>query len=353
MKMKTKLTLILLLAALLVLPFGAVHAQTKDDESIFLFGQNYTLREGETLNGSIAVFGGNVQIEKDAEVNGSIAVFGGNVNIADGVSVDGSVAAFGSNMSISGIINGDIVIVGGNVLLTEASTVDGDIATFGGQVTQEPGAEVTGEITNNTPPEIGSPETPETTDMPNVPVLPEVKVSFNPFLDVLSAVGWAVLIAIVGMLLSLFLQPQLDRTASAITRQPVIAGAYGVLIFLALPVGLIIMIVTLILIPVAAIAAIMVPLAWLFGVIAMGQEVGERFAKAINQVWTPILATGFGTFLLVLVTRLLNTIPCVGWLLSTIVALVGIGAVAMTWFGTRNPPGYITPVIADEVPPAS
>jgi hypothetical protein len=155
------------------------------------------------------------------------------------------------------------------------------------------------------------------------------------------------------MLLSLFLQPQLDRTANTITRQPFVAGGYGLLVFVALPVALIIMIVTIILIPVAAIAVMLVPLAWLFGVIALGQEVGERFTKAINQVWAPVLSTGFGTFLLMLVLGFMEIIPCVGWLPSALVTLVSVGAAVMTWFGTRNPPGFIPAPTVDEVPSGS
>ena len=44
---------------------------------------------------------------------------------------------------------------------------------------------------------------------------------------------------------------------------------------------------------------ILVVFAWFFGVVALGQEVGERFTKAIDQDWSPVLTIGFGTFLLV------------------------------------------------------
>jgi len=96
------------------------------------------------------------------------------------------------------------------------------------------------------------------------------------------------------------------------------------------------MAITILLIPVALIVAFLVPLAWLFGMVALGQEVGERFTKAINQTWAPVLATGFGTFLLVLLTGLISLVPCFGWLAAGLVNLVALGGVAMTWFGTRS-----------------
>ncbi len=345
---KSTLTRILLLLALLIIPTASIHAQTPNNEDVVLFGQNYTLEEGETLNGSIAVFGGNIEIQKDAEVNGSIVIFGGNITFAEETTINGDVAVFGGNVTVTGEVNGDIVLFGGQALLESESKVR-NIATFGGQVTQQEGATVTGEITNNAPPEIDNPTEP---NVPN-PDVPNVDVSINPFWNVMSKLGRAVLIAVIGMLLSLFLQPQLDRTANTITRQPFVAGGYGLLVFVALPVALIIMIVTIILIPVAAIAVLLVPLAWLFGVIALGQEVGERFTKAINQVWAPVLSTGFGTFLLMLVLGFMEIIPCVGWLPSALVTLVSVGAAVMTWFGTRNPPGFIPAPTVDEVPSGS
>jgi hypothetical protein len=156
------------------------------------------------------------------------------------------------------------------------------------------------------------------------------------------------------MLLTLFLQPQLERVADTITRQPVMAGGFGLLTLVVAPLALVIMIVTILLIPVALIAAMLIPLAWLFGIIALGQEVGDRFTKAINQTWAPVISTGFGTFLLLLVGGFVGLIPCIGWLIQLLIGLVAVGAAAMTWFGTRNAPGALTPPQTPvEVIPAS
>ncbi|MBK6791492.1 MAG: polymer-forming cytoskeletal protein [Anaerolineales bacterium] len=352
----TTLMRILLLLALLIVPTASAHAQTPNNDDVVLFGQNYTLSEGETLNGSLAVFGGNIEIQKDAEVNGSIALFGGNLSIEEGTAINGDIAVFGGNLTITGEVNGDIVIFGGQALLESTALIDGDIATFGGQVNQAPDAKVTGEITNNTPPNIDTPEVPDAPGAPtppDAPAAPNINVDINPFWNIFGKLSRAVVIAVVAMLLALFLQPQLDRTANAIVRQPFIAGSYGLLIFIALPVALLIMIVTLILIPVAAIVALLVPLAWLFGIIALGQEVGERFAKAINRVWAPVISTGFGTFLLMLVIGFMELVPCVGWIPSAVVGLISVGAAVMTLFGTRNPPGILPGVEAEQIPPAA
>jgi hypothetical protein len=124
----------------------------------------------------------------------------------------------------------------------------------------------------------------------------------------------------------------------------VIAGSFGLLTGVLAPFLLVILAVTLILIPVAVLAAAVLALAWLFGLIAIGTEVGERFTRAINQTWAPPLTAGMGTFLMMLVVGGIGMIPCIGWLATTLVAMLGIGGVVLTMFGTQNYPRVAAPV---------
>ena len=355
--MKTKLTTFLLLLALLFMPTSRVYAQSPTSNDVFLVGQDYTLESDKTLDGSIAVIGGNVDIEKDAIVNGDTVLVGGNLSI-DG-KVNGEVVIVGGNLTITSKINGSIVVVGGQVELTKTAVVTGDITTMGGQVKQDPGAEIGGDIVNNAPP-INIPDVPKVPNVPGVPNVPNtpstptVDVNLNPFWEVAGVLGRALVVAAIGMLLTLFLQPQLERVSDAITQQTLMAGSFGMLTAIIAPLALVIMIVTILLIPVALIAILIFPLAWLFGMVAIGQEVGERFTKAINQIWAPVLTTGLGTFLFMLVVGFVGLIPCFGWLLSFLISLVAIGGVVMTMFGSRSAPGRMTaPPQIVEVPPAA
>jgi len=334
--MKTKLKTIFILLVLLLVPTSNAYAQSPGGD-VIRFGENYTLKSGETLNGSLVVIGGNAEIEKDASVAKDVILIGGNLKV-DG-DTSGAVVIIGGNVTISGTISKDVVVVGGQLLLTKTAVVKGDVATMGGQVTKEPGAEVVGNMVNNAPP-IAIPNIP---NAPNVPNSPNVNINFNPFWEITVVVGRALAVAAVAMLLTLFMQPQLERVADAIAHQPVMAGGFGLLTLVLTPLVLVIMVITIILIPVAIIVVFVIPLAWLFGIIALGQEVGERFTTAINQTWAPVLATGFGTFLLLLVGGLVGLIPCVGWLIPFLIGLIAIGGVVLTWFGTRPVPGNTTP----------
>jgi hypothetical protein len=168
----------------------------------------------------------------------------------------------------------------------------------------------------------------------------------------LQVVASALGIGLLAMLGSLFLQPQIERVSQAIVKQPVIAGSFGLLTVVLAPFALAILALTIILIPVVILAAAGLAIAWLFGVIAIGYEVGERFTKAINQTWAVPLVAGFGTLLLMLVIGGIGMVPCVGWLAPFLVALLGIGGVVLTVFGTRSYP-LVAPTPAppsDEAP---
>jgi hypothetical protein len=108
---------------------------------------------------------------------------------------------------------------------------------------------------------------------------------------------------------------------------------------------LVILAITIILIPVVVLAAAALALAWLFGMIAIGTEVGERFTRAINQTWAPPLTAGLGTFLMMLVVGGIGMIPCVGWLATSLVALLGVGGVVLTLFGTQPYPRVVAPIV--------
>lgn len=342
MKLMYKFLILCALLALFLVPTGAVHAQGPNPDSggRVIFGSNFTLKSGETFNGDLVVFGGNVIVEENADLNGNLVVFGGTAK---------------SN----GQVKGDVVIIGGQVSLDAKAHVTGDVVTVGGQLQQAEGATIDGNIVNNIQPNIQIPDgkIPPSDVQPNVPT-PSVNFNFDPFWSATGVLIRAVAVALLAMLVVMFLQPQLNRVGQAITDQPLMSGGIGLLTVLVAPIALVILTITIILIPVAFVGILLLVFAWLFGIIALGQEVGERFTRSINQTWAPVLTTGFGTFLLMLVGGAIGEIPCVGWLAPVALGLLGIGAVAVTWFGSRAAPLAIKvvsvpPTDVGPIPPAS
>jgi hypothetical protein len=139
----------------------------------------------------------------------------------------------------------------------------------------------------------------------------------------------------------------------AIVGQPFIAGTLGLLTVILTPLALLLLIVTILLIPVALVAVIALVLAAVFGWIALGLEIGQRFTAAIKQQWHPSLAGGLGTFVLALIANSLGSIPivnCIGWLVPFMVTLLAIGGVIMTRFGARPAESPVAAIASN--PPA-
>jgi len=328
---------LLVLLFLLLAPAVPVYAQDGGPGKI-IFGDNFTLASDDKLAGDLVVFGGNVTIEKDADLNGSLVVFGGTV-LSDGN------------------VNGDVVVFGGQINLDDNAVVTGNVVTIGGQLDKAESAVIKGEVVKNVSPQI---------QIPNGSIPPKVNINFNPFWTAAGVFTRALIIAGVAMLVVVFLKPQMDYVSQAIVSQPVMSGGVGLLAVLGGPISIavvaLIMIVTLILIPVAALViflgVLILALAWLFGMIALGNEIGERFTHSINQTWAPVFTAGFGTFLLMLVGGAIGQIPCLGWLFTFLIGLVGIGAAVLTRFGTRPVQSvavtvYTPPSNPDQAPPAS
>lgn len=318
----------LTLITLLFIAASPVYAQGPNpgNGGRVIFGDNFTLEKGDTFDGDLVVFGGNVVIEEDASLNGNLVVIGGTIK---------------SN----GETKGDVVVVGGQVNLEGSALVTGDVVTIGGQLSRAETAKIEGEVVNNVAPNITFPagRIPPTAPVPTVPEVPspDIHINYNPFGEIASIVFWAVIVSAFSMLLTLFWQPQLERTGKAIVSQPLMTGAIGLLS------SFVAVILFLTIIP-----PILMAFAWLFGVVAIGSEVGERFTKAINQTWSPVFTIGFGTFLLMLVGGAISLVPCLGWLALILLGMVAVGGAVVTWFGLRLPQVPAMTVYTPPTPPS-
>jgi cytoskeletal protein CcmA (bactofilin family) len=337
MKIKFRTMTFLLLLALLLVPTSSVYAQGPGPgNGRVIFGTNITIESGEPFEGDLVLFGGNVTVEADAELNGDLVVIGGNI-VSDG------------------LLDGDVVVVGGQIKLEAAAVVSGDVVLVGGQIQRAEGAVIEGDLINNVAPQIDIPNgkvppvVPGVPDVPDVPVVPSVpnvvNVEFNPFFEFGRVFSTSLLMAILGMLAVLFFQERLDKVSHAVITQPLMVGGIGLLSVI---VGVALF---LTVIPVVALV-----FAWLFGIIAIGQEVGERLAKALRQNWAMVVSTGLGTFLLMFVVGSIQAVGdfawivgCFTWVIPVVIGLLAIGSVVVTRFGAQ---AVQSPAMSVYSPPA-
>jgi hypothetical protein len=323
MKKNIRIAALVLMTCLIFMPWQAAAAKGNSFDGQVIFGQAFTLKQGETLNGDLLIFGGSATLEEGATVNGDVVLFGGS-------------------LTENGEVIGDVAVTGGSVFVGAAAHIHGNLSAIGATLDRVGGAQIDGKIYNTATSWIengvngSNPVAPVT---PTAPIIPNVHVNINPFLSILNAFGQALGMAILAMLVMLFLAPHAYRVAHAVIVQPLTAGGLGLLTVIAAPITLVLMAITLILIPVVPVVVVALFVAGVFGWIAIGYEIGQRMVAAIHQDWHPAFSAGLGVFILTIVARALTGIPvlnCIGWLLPFLLILAGLGAVIMTRFGTQT-----------------
>lgn len=277
-----------------------------------VFGNDFTLRRGERLESDLVVFGGSVTLEPDSRVRGDVAAFGGMVRV-------------------DGRVDGDIVALGGDVLLGEGAIVSGNVTTSG-NVETAPGAIVRGKTLTGVSRRF------------SLPIFRPLERhsllrnywSWNSDLgswysSTLRTLFDIVVTVALGVLVVLLIPRPTRRVSDAIEGYPLQSIGFGLLTGLAAVLVLPILIITCIGIPVALLLGLALAVAVFFGWVAAGLILGERLLGAFRAEHQPVVAVAVGLALL----GLLETAPCLGFLVSLLAGAWGLGAVVLTVFGSK------------------
>ncbi len=315
--------------------------QSPQSDKVVL-GGSYVLEQGQSLDGNLFVLGGVAQLKSDSAVKGDVLILGGTL-IAQGE------------------ISGDISVLGGLVTVESGAHIKGEVNLLSATLQQEEGSLIDGktnEITSETWPSIiperlhvpgwqGAPSVIIPGEAPTGAYPAPARTGWDLLWLVIQSLAWAAL----AVLITLF-GPKIVSTASdTAVEKPFISLGVGCLTVFVGTAVLLLLVITICGIPISLIGGFLLLLAWGFGVISIGAETGIRFARLFKADWALPVSAGVGTFLLTLVSNSVELlIPCLGWLLPAGVGLVGLGAAALTRFGTRPYPAasdLYTPVHID------
>ena len=316
MKKLLLVTVLALFAFIVPLAFAGPAYASDCNNAQSVFGDSYTLGEGETLNSNLVVFGGNVAIEEGATVNCSVVVLGGNVEIA-------------------GAVDEDVTVIGG------------ELSAVGGSISRDEGAEVKGGETQGFNWEGSRP-------FRFLPIpFRFVDPVFYVVQAALNVVFSAIAMGLLALLVVLFWPDQTARVSAAVTTAPVASGGLGLLTLIAVPVLIVVTAITICLSPFSAVGALVFAAAILFGWMALGMLVGARLTAALNlRNLSPAVSAGIGTLLFTLAANVIGwVVPCVGWVVPVMLAAIGLGAVALTRFGTRPYLSGLPPQPTQPTPP--
>jgi hypothetical protein len=326
--MKTKLFSSILLAVFVlgVFPIAALAAPP----GAVVIGNSYTLESGQTLNDDLFILGGNVDLKVGSTVNGNVVVLGGSAEAA-------------------GTINGNVTVLGGTINLASTLILNGDLTTAGTGVTRQPGAQIKGQINTN--------PTNWTAIVPGQVQIPNLNSGLNPFLRIAGFFLGLLLWTLAAVLLAMFIPNHLNRTSRTALTQPLISGGLGLLTVVILPIVQVLLAITICLIPVSLVGFLLLVVAWIYGLISLGYEVGKRISSISHLELHPAISAGLGTLLLMFVLNGVDAlIPCVGLIPKILVGLVGLGAVLLTQFGMKeyNPTSrQPAPPLPDNLPPTT
>ena len=333
--MKMKLTkrrwpilIILLLTAFALVPATPALANggppDPGNEGTVIWNEDYTLGEGEELEGDLIVLNGNVTLEEDSQVEGSVIVWNGSA-------------------TIEGDITGDLVVSIGDIDLGPTASVDGQVVcTWNCDVKQDEGAQVGGGVFEANPWEALRFDYER-----GVPIPVPSPISFWASAPG-QALGWilrivrtlaAILVvsAVAGLVALIWPQPT-DQIGQTVVKAPWQSLGIGFLAVVSATVLIVILAITICLSPIALLAALALGAAGLFGWIGAGAVVGQRILQALKaREIEPMWAAALGTLVITAISSGLSIAFCLaplGWLATLIVGCMGLGAVALTRFGT-------------------
>ena len=319
---KISIVIIVLFVAMLAFPGTALAQSPGGGNDEVVFGGTYTLDKGKELNGNLVILGGTATLEEGSTVHGDITLTGGS-------------------LFVQGEVTGNIIGIGGTITLGETAVVDGNINTIGATLIRSDKAVVKGSISSTSPGNFRIPFNWSGNNLRNFNALN----LFKPVGNVLWGIFQALAMAALALLVTLFLPRPTGRVAHTISTQPVIAGALGLLTIVVAPALFIVLIVTIIMIPLSLIGMLILAVAFTFGWIAVGYETGHLLAGMFKVQWAAPVSAGVGTLVISLLGSMISIIPCVGWVLPALLAIVGLGGVLITRFGLQ---GSLPPEMALE-----
>lgn len=294
-------------------------------------------------------------VESGTTVDDDLVIFNGNLNIDEGATVTGDVVVMSGNAHIAGKVQGDIVLFSGNLETTETAELQGDCVLFSGNMTDLSQNISCTAVSSDFPAALSN--LPNlTASRFNTPPNVNVEVGGRGFFgNLIGAIGSSILLGILAFVVASFAPHQLDRTKEAIQTKAIVSGTVGLLTAVAVPSLIAILaVVSAILIlacgigllgfPIIIALAVGLALGAIFGWITVGSLLGQKLTEWFNikPANLPVI-TALGTAVLTFATNLLDAAPFVPGtsLVAGLVLSVGLGATALTHFGTKTYPRLV------------
>jgi hypothetical protein len=276
------------------------------------------------------VMGGNLRIEKD-EVVDDVAVLGGAIDVYG--TVTGNLAVTGGTARVheGAVIEGDATAIGGLLVIEKGAEVQGDVGVVGGKLERQPGAIVGGKIVDGA----GSGDVSVKVDKGQVktevtpaPAKPRGRERLSSSVDRAGAsLRNTALLFVFGVIVLALGGSRVESLRVEVARAPMRSLALGILGSIGAAVALALLCITVIGIPLAAIALVIGVVATYASVVCVLTTAGGAVLRHKTDNPYVHLAAGCVAFFL------LGLLPYVGNIVTAIVVLIGIGTLVSTRMG--------------------
>jgi hypothetical protein len=335
--MKRKHLFVLLIVLLITaVPMGSALAAPP-------FQDDTTVETGETIRNDVILFDGDLEVEDGGTITGDVVLFNGDADIA-------------------GTLKGDLVLFNGNLEADETAVIHGECLTFNGTIDDKtaaglgctsvenlPIAPAIAGLMSNISPQIDVGDDSKTFD--DIPVYEPPSPAERFVGGTFGAIARSLLFAALAFVVVAVAPTHLQEVESAVRGKPVAAGTVGFLTAIAVPalaailavISAILIIICIGFVGLAIVFAMLAALGIgaLFGWIAMGDLLGQWLARRFGwHKMSPAVVAAVGTAILTFALGFLGAIPFtfgVG-LVSMVISFIGLGAVALTKFGTQPYP---------------
>jgi len=317
---------------------------------LYVAGGNVAL-DG-TVNGDLLIAGGNVSIEGtvsqdvraaggqimiSGEIGRNLTVMGGNIRLSENGQVNGSIIGAGGNLVLKGPVGGDVYLGTGNLEID--NQIDGNVQTWVGRLAVSPqatitgnltywssqeasiqeGAEITGEITQKEPKVSGiKDEDVEKFAQQFERQAPKIRAGFNFFKFISSL--------IIGLLLVKLYPNFVKRGIKQLQENPWAGLGIGFAFLFVTPIALILVMITLIGLPLAAVLGFIYGLSIYLAKFLITLWGGNWILKKIGNQPSPSWSMVVGLALF----HLLILVPLINFWIKLFTMLFGLGVLVNT-----------------------
>ncbi|WP_420628881.1 hypothetical protein [Candidatus Leptofilum sp.] len=296
------------------------------------------------------------EVNDDNVVYGDVVLFDEDFELKDGSRVNGDIILFNGDAEIAGTVNGSVVLFNGNLKVSDMAVLNGDCVLFNGATAGDGSVSCTN-LNVELPQELVN-FLGELEINPEIPPEYEAPSFLERFLGgTAAAMARAVLFGLLAFAAASVMPRPMQRIENTLRQRPVASGAIGLLTTFSMPfvaVTLALISIPLILLcglgllgyPLIGVMILAMVAAGFLGWFTVGNIVGEFLGQRLKmKSRSQAMTTALGTAAITFAIGFLGAIPFVigESLIWWAIVFLGLGATALTKFGTREYPLVAAP----------